>query len=83
MSGDDLISASVAGTDDQRLSDPDMLNAVHEPHQIRRRAVNGVWLTGVGKNLRGGDDLNALLPVSFAFCIRFEQVIVPGQFDAA
>ena len=83
MTGNDLIPASVAGADDLRLGNPDMLNAVHEPHQIRRRAVNGVWLTGVGKNLRGGDDLNALLPVSFAFCIRFEQGIVPGQFDAA
>lgn len=83
MAGNDLVSASVAGTDDQRLSDADVLNAVHEAHQIRRGAVNGVWLAGVWENLCCGNDLNPLLPVSFSLRVRFEQVIVPGQFDAA
>ncbi len=83
MPGDDFISTGIAGADDQRLGNPDMLNTVHEPHQIRRRAVDGVRLAGVWENLRSGDDLNTLLPVGFALRVRFEQVIVPGQFDAA
>ena len=62
---------------------PSMLDAVHKPHQIRRRAVNGVQLAGVWENLCCGNDLNPLLPVGLTLCVRFEQVIVPGQFDAA
>ena len=83
MAGDNFISASVTGTDDQRLSDADMLNTVHKPHQVGCGAVNGVWLAGVWENLCCRNDLNPLLPVSFSLRVRFEQVIVPGQFDAA
>ena len=83
VAGNDLISASVTGADDQRLRDADMLNAVHEAHQIGCRTVDGVRLAGVWENLCGRDDLNPLLSVGFALCVRFEQVIVPGQFDAA
>ena len=60
-----------------------MLNTVHKPHQVWRGAVNGVRLAGVWENLCGWNDLNPLLPVSFSLRVRFEQVIVPGQFDAA
>ena len=77
------ISAVLTGADDQRLSDADMLNTVHKPHQVWRGAVNGVRLAGVWENLCCGNDLNPLLPVSFSLRVRFEQVIVPGQFDAA
>ena len=68
---------------DQRLRDADMLNAVHEPHQIGCGTVNGVRLAGIQENLCGRDDLNPLLLVGFTLRVRFEQVIVPGQFDAA
>jgi len=83
VTGDDLIATTLAGPDDQRLRNADMLNTVHKPHQIRRGAVNGVRLAGVWENLCCGDDLNPLLPVGFTLRVRFEQVIVPGQFDAA
>ena len=83
MTGNDLIPADFTGADDQRLRDADVLNAVHKPHQIGRGAVNGVRLTGVWENLRGWDDLNPLLPVGLTLRVCFEQVIVPGQFDAA
>ena len=83
VAGDDLIPASVAGTDDQRLRDADVLNTIHKPHQIWRGAVNGVWLAGVWENLCGWDDLNPLLPVGLTLRVCFEQIIVPGQFDAA
>ena len=83
MAGDDLVSASVEGANDQRLSDADVLNAVHEPHQVRRGPVNGVRLAGIRENLCGWNELDTLLPVSFSLRVRFEQVIVPGQFDAA
>ena len=78
-----FISTGIAGADDQRLGNPDMLDAVHQPHKVGRRSVDGVRLAGVGENLRSRDDLNTLLPVGFALRVRFEQVIVPGQFDAA
>ena len=83
MAGNDLISAALTGSDDQRLRDADVLNTVHKPHQIRRGAVDGVRLAGIWENLRGWDDLNPLLPVGFTLRVCFEQVIVPGQFDAA
>ena len=83
VTGNDLISASIAGADDQRLGNPDVLDAVHEPHQIGCGTVDGVRLAGIWENLCGWDDLNPLLPVGLTLRIRFEQVIVPGQFDAA
>ena len=83
MTGNDLIPADFTGADDQRLGNPDVLNTVHEAHQIRRGAVNGVWLAGVWENFCCGNDLNSLLPVGLTLRVRFEQVIVPGQFDAA
>ena len=83
VTGDDLIATTLAGPDDQRLRDADVLNTVHKPHQIRRGTVDGVRLAGIWENLCCGNDLNPLLPVSFTLCVRFEQVIVPGQLDAA
>ena len=83
VAGNDLIAAALTGPDDQRLGNPDMLDAVHEPHQIGCRTVDGVRLAGVWENLCCGNDLNPLLPVGLTLCVRFEQVIVPGQFDAA
>ena len=83
VAGDDLISASITGADDQRLRDADVLNTVHKPHQIWRGAVNGVRLAGVWENFCGGDDLNPFLPVGLTLRVCFEQVIVPGQLDAA
>ena len=83
VAGNDLISASITGADDQRLRDADVLNAVHEAHQVRRGPINGVRLAGVWENLCCGNDLNPLLPVGFTLRVRFEQIIVPGQLDAA
>ena len=83
MAGDNLIPAALAGANDQRLGDTDVLDAVHEPHQVRRGPVNGVRLAGIWENLCCGNDLNPLLPVGFTLRVRFEQVIVPGQLDAA
>ena len=51
--------------------------------QIRRGAVDGVRLAGIWENLCCGNDLNPFLLVGFTLRVRFEQVIVPGQFDAA
>ena len=83
MAGYNLIPSLAAGADDQRLRDADVLNTVHEAHQIRRGPVNGVRLARIRENFCCGNDLNPLLPVSFSLRVRFEQVIVPGQFDAA
>lgn len=83
MAGNDLIATTLAGPDDQRLRNADVFNTVHKPHQIRRGAVNGVRLAGVWENFCGRNDLDTLLPVGLTLCIRFEQVIVPGQLDAA
>ena len=83
VAGNDLVSATLAGADDQRLGNPDVLDAVHEPHQIGCGTVDGVRLAGIWKNLCCGNDLNPFLPVGFTLRVRFEQVIVPGQLDAA
>ena len=40
-------------------------------------------MAGVWENLCGWDDLNPLLPVGLTLRVCFEQIIVPGQFDAA
>ena len=32
------------------IRNADVFNTVHKPHQIRRGAVNGVWLAGVWEN---------------------------------
>lgn len=75
MTGDNLIAALRAGPHNQRLRNPHLFNAVHQPHQIRRGPLDGVRLSGIRVNFTHGKIQYALLGVLLPFLLTLEQII--------
>ena len=69
------MAALRAGPHNQRLRNSYLLNAVHQPYQIRRGPLDGVRLSGIGINLTDGNVQDALVGVLLPFLLTFEQII--------